>query len=32
MVDLGHWLDEDIGLPHEGEPGETPVEYLDEPE
>jgi endogenous inhibitor of DNA gyrase (YacG/DUF329 family) len=30
LVDLGRWLEEDIGLPHEGDPGDTPVEYRDE--
>ena len=30
QVDLGRWLGEEIGLPHEGDPGETPVEYRDE--
>ena len=30
LVDLGRWLDEEIGLPHEGDPGESPVEYRDE--
>jgi endogenous inhibitor of DNA gyrase (YacG/DUF329 family) len=29
LVDLGRWLDEDIGLPHEGDPGDAPVEYRD---
>ena len=32
VVDLGKWLDEDIGLPHEGDPGEAEVEYLGEGE
>ena len=32
MIDLGRWLDEDIGLPHEGDPGETPVEHRGEEE
>lgn len=32
LADLGRWLDEDIGLPHEGDPGEAPVEFLDHPE
>ena len=26
MIDLGRWLDEEIGLPYEGNPGDTPVE------
>jgi endogenous inhibitor of DNA gyrase (YacG/DUF329 family) len=26
LIDLGRWLDEEIGLPHEGDPGDTPVE------
>ncbi len=30
VVDLGRWLDEDIGVPHEGDPGEAPVEYRDQ--
>lgn len=30
LVDLGRWLDEEHGLPFEGEPGETPVEYQDQ--
>jgi len=30
MIDLGRWFNEDIGVPHEGSPGETPVEYRDE--
>ncbi|WP_146404059.1 DNA gyrase inhibitor YacG [Planctomycetes bacterium CA13] len=29
LIDLGRWLDEEIGVPFEGEPGETPVEYRD---
>lgn len=32
LIDLGHWLDESIGLPFEGDPGDTPVEYRDEDE
>ena len=28
LVDLGRWLNEEIGLPHEGDPGETPVDEL----
>lgn len=27
MVDLGRWLDEDYGLPYEGDPGDVPVEH-----
>ena len=30
MGDLGRWLDERHGLPYEGDPGESPVEYRDE--
>ena len=30
LIDLGRWLSEDLGLPFEGEPGETPVEYRDD--
>lgn len=30
LIDLGRWLDESIGLPHEGDPGDTPVEYRHE--
>lgn len=26
MVDLGRWLDEEIGLPYDGDPGDAPVE------
>ncbi|MEL6898038.1 MAG: DNA gyrase inhibitor YacG [Planctomycetota bacterium] len=29
LIDLGRWLDEEIGLPFEGDPGDTPVEYID---
>lgn len=29
LVDLGRWLDEEIGLPYEGPPGETPVDDRD---
>ena len=32
LIDLGRWLDEDIGLPHEGDPGESPVEFREEPD
>ncbi|WP_315852944.1 DNA gyrase inhibitor YacG [Novipirellula galeiformis] len=32
MIDLGRWLDEDIGLPFEGKPEETPVEFRDHPQ
>lgn len=32
LIDLGRWLDEEHGLPYEGEPGEAPVEYRDEDE
>lgn len=28
LIDLGRWLDESIGLPFEGDPGDSPVEYL----
>ncbi|WP_068141642.1 DNA gyrase inhibitor YacG [Roseimaritima ulvae] len=27
LVDLGRWLDEENGLPFEGDPGDSPVEY-----
>ncbi|QDS93778.1 DNA gyrase inhibitor YacG [Roseimaritima multifibrata] len=27
MIDLGRWLKEENGLPFEGDPGDTPVEY-----
>ncbi len=27
LIDLGRWLNEDIGLPYEGDPGDTPVEF-----
>ncbi|MFG0264467.1 MAG: DNA gyrase inhibitor YacG [Rhodopirellula sp. JB055] len=30
LIDLGRWMNEEIGLPHEGDPGDTPVEYLDD--
>lgn len=30
LADLGRWLDEEIGLPHEGDAGDTPVEYLED--
>ncbi|KLU02782.1 hypothetical protein RISK_005078 [Rhodopirellula islandica] len=30
LIDLGRWMNEEIGLPHEGEPGDAPVEYLDD--
>ena len=30
LIDLGRWLDEDIGLPFEGDPGDAPVEYREE--
>jgi len=30
MVDLGRWLDEDIGLPHEGGPEKGEATDLDE--
>lgn len=30
MIDLGRWFNEDIGVPYEGSPGETPVEYREE--
>lgn len=32
LVDLGRWLDEEIGVPHEGDAGEAPVEYRDHPD
>lgn len=31
QVDLGRWLDESIGVPFEGDSGDVPVEYRDEP-
>ncbi|WP_146524003.1 DNA gyrase inhibitor YacG [Novipirellula artificiosorum] len=27
LIDLGRWLDEEIGMPFEGEPGDVPVEH-----
>jgi len=30
LIDLGRWFNEEIRLPHEGEPGETPVEYRED--
>ena len=30
MIDLGRWLNEEYGLPHEGDPGDAPVEIRDE--
>jgi uncharacterized protein len=30
LIDLGHWLDESIGLPFEGDSGDAPREYRDE--
>ncbi|XZE56388.1 DNA gyrase inhibitor YacG [Planctomycetaceae bacterium SH139] len=30
LVDLGRWLNEEYGLPHEGDPGDAPVEYRGE--
>ena len=32
LIDLGQWLGEEHGLPFEGDPGDTPVEYRGEPE
>jgi len=29
MIDLGHWLDESIGVPFEGDSGDVPVQYID---
>ena len=29
LIDLGRWLDEEIRLPYDGDPEETPVEYRD---
>ena len=29
LIDLGRWLDEEIGVPHEGDPGDVPVEERD---
>ncbi len=31
LIDLGRWLGEEIGLPYEGDPEGTPVEYRDPP-
>jgi uncharacterized protein len=30
LIDLGHWLDESIGVPFEGDSGDSPVEYRDD--
>ncbi len=30
MIDLGHWLDESIGVPFEGDSGDAPIEYRDD--
>ena len=30
LIDLGRWLDESIGVPHEGESGDVPVEDRDQ--
>ncbi len=30
LIDLGRWLQEDIGLPFEGNPEGVPVEFRDE--
>lgn len=30
MIDLGRWLDEEHGLPFEGEPGDAPIEFRDD--
>ncbi len=30
LVDLGRWLDEENGLPFEGDPGDSPVEYRED--
>lgn len=30
MIDLGRWFNEEIGVPHEGDSGDVPVEYRDE--
>jgi len=32
LIDLGRWLDEEIGLPFEGEPDGTPVERRGDPD
>jgi endogenous inhibitor of DNA gyrase (YacG/DUF329 family) len=32
LTDLGRWLDEEIGLPHERDAGDAPVEYLEDPD
>jgi len=29
LIDLGHWLDEEIGVPFEGDAENTPVERRD---
>jgi endogenous inhibitor of DNA gyrase (YacG/DUF329 family) len=31
LIDLGRWLDEEIGVPFEGDPEGTPVERRGEP-
>ncbi|WP_283434909.1 DNA gyrase inhibitor YacG [Neorhodopirellula lusitana] len=31
MIDLGRWFNEEIGVPFEGDSGDAPVEYRDEP-
>ncbi|MEM9587970.1 MAG: DNA gyrase inhibitor YacG [Planctomycetota bacterium] len=31
LIDLGRWLNEEIGVPHEGDPGESDVEQRQEP-
>ena len=30
MVDLGRWLDEENGLPFEGDPGDSPIEFRED--
>ena len=30
LIDLGRWLDEEIGVPHEGDAGDVPIEHRDE--
>ncbi len=30
LVDLGRWVNEEIGLPYEGNPGDAPDDYADE--
>ena len=32
LIDLGQWLNEEHGLPFEGDPGDSPVKYRGDPE